>query len=236
MIRAVATDVDGTITDNNSLMNISAVDAIRELEAKGIKVMLCSGNALCVLKALARYIGCTGPTIAENGAIIEYKGKMKIVGEKGKAKKIIQELKSIYGEKVKETWSNNYRYVDASILRTIPFEDVQKIVRQFNGFKVIDSGFAFHVLDEKVDKGVGTKIAANWAQIDISELAGVGDSITDLELLKASGYKCAVLNGHPAIKEIADFVSSKKHGDGFTEIAKQILKTNASGWNEKEPQ
>ncbi|MEM3486463.1 MAG: HAD hydrolase family protein, partial [Candidatus Methanomethyliaceae archaeon] len=62
MIRAVATDVDGTITNYKDELYLEAVTAIRNLEKAGIPVILCSGNALCVLKGLARYIGCTGPT------------------------------------------------------------------------------------------------------------------------------------------------------------------------------
>ena len=229
LIRAVATDVDGTITDDGSFVSLEAIGAIRELEGKGIKVMLCSGNALCVLKTLARYMGCTGPTIAENGAVLEYRGKVKIIGEKGRAKEVVQELRKTYGEEVKETWSNAYRFVDAAILRTIPFEGVKAITSKFSGMKVIDSGFAFHILDESVDKGIGTLAALDWIKVDPTEIAGVGDSITDLELLKVCGFKCAVSNGHSAIREIADFVSERKYGEGFAEVAKKVLIVNASG-------
>ena len=226
LIRAVATDVDGTITDEGSFVSLEAIESIRELERSGMAVMLCSGNALCVLKTLARYLGCTGPTIAENGAVVEYKGNIRVIGEKGKAKEVVEELKSTYGEKVRETWSNTYRLVDVAILRTLPLNAIKEVANKFSGIKVVDSGFAFHIIDEKVDKGVGTQMAAEWAGIDLSEIAGIGDSITDLELLKACGYKCAVSNGHAEIKKIADFVSEKKYGEGFTEIAKRILTLN----------
>ena len=56
MIRAVITDVDGTITDYEDRLGVEALVAIRKLEDSGIRVVLCSGNALCVLKALGRYM------------------------------------------------------------------------------------------------------------------------------------------------------------------------------------
>lgn len=223
MIRAVATDVDGTITDSNSIMSLAAVDAIRDLESRGIMVMLCSGNALCVLKALARYIGCTGPAIAENGAVIEYRGKLKIIGERGLAQRAVCCLKDEFGESIKETWSNKYRYVDAAIMRTIDLKDVEEAASRIQGVKVIDSGFAYHIIDRNVDKGKGLQCAAKWAGIDPKEIAGVGDSTTDCELLRTAAYRYAVANAAPELKEVAEMVADKQYGDGFAEIARAII-------------
>jgi len=228
LIRAVATDVDGTITDSNSIMSLAAVDAIRDLESRGIMVMLCSGNALCVLKALARYIGCTGPTIAENGAVIEYKGKLKIIGERGLAQRAVCCLKDEFGEIIKETWSNKYRYVDAAIMRTVELKDVERAASRFQGIKVIDSGFAYHIIDSNVDKGKGLQCAAKWAGIDQGEIAGVGDSTTDCELLRAAAFKYAVGNAAPELKALAEMVADKRYGDGFAEIARAIIAKNGA--------
>lgn len=223
MIRAVATDVDGTITDGDSILCIEAIEAIRRLEANGIKVILCSGNALCVLKTLSRYIGCSGPTVAENGGVIEYKGKMKILGEKGLGKMAVGRLRSVFGDLIREAWSNPHRYVDAAIMRTLSLEEVTSEVSKLGGVKVIDSGFAFHILDENVDKGKGLTEALKWIGVGKEEVAGVGDSMTDLELLRATGFKCAVANAEEAIKMEADYTAKSKYGSGFAEIAEMIL-------------
>uniref|UniRef100_A0A7J3V1W5 Phosphoglycolate phosphatase n=1 Tax=Candidatus Methanosuratincola petrocarbonis (ex Vanwonterghem et al. 2016) TaxID=1867261 RepID=A0A7J3V1W5_9CREN len=223
MIRAVATDVDGTITDDNSIIDIEAIEAIRKLEGSGIKVILCSGNALCILKALARYIGCSGPTVAENGGVVEYRGKIKILGERGLGRRAIDHLRSVYGDLIREAWSNPHRYVDAAIMRTIDYDKVASEVNKFEGIKVIDSGFAYHILDKRVDKGVGLLEALRWAGLSREEVAGVGDSMTDAELLRAAGIKCVVANGDESIKKEADYVSTSKFGKGFAEIAEAIL-------------
>ncbi len=229
MIRAVATDVDGTITDSKSILNLAAAEAIRELERRGIMVTLCSGNALCVLKSLARYIGCTGPTIAENGAVIEYRGKLKIIGEKGLARRALCQLKEELGGIVKETWSNKYRYVDAAILRTVDLKDVEGVVKRFEGVKVIDSGFAYHIIDSRVDKGKGLLCASKWAGLNPTEIAGVGDSMTDYELLQSAAHRYAVGNASPELKKIAEMVSELQYGDGFAEIVKTIIAKNEGG-------
>jgi len=228
LIKAVATDVDGTIADSNSIVSLAAAEAIRDLERGGIMVMLCSGNALCVLKTLAKYIGCSGPTIAENGAVIEYKGKLRIFGEKGLARRAVGALKEEYGGRIKEAWSNKYRYVDAAILRTLDLKEVEEAISRFEGIKVIDSGFAYHIIDSRVDKGKGVLCAAKWAGIPPGEIAGVGDSTTDCELLLSSAFRYAVANATPELRKIAEGVSTRQYGEGFAEIAKMIIARNGA--------
>lgn len=224
MIKVVATDIDGTLTNYNDELYIEAISTIRELERRGIKVILCSGNALCVTKALAKYIGCSGPTVSENGAVVEYKAKMRIIGRKDIGREALNELKKVYGENVKESWSNAYRFVDVAIRRNIPFDEVEKIVKKVNGAKVIDSGFAYHITDESVDKGKGLLLALKLIEVEPKEVLGIGDSITDLEMLKVCGVKAAVANADPRIKEIADVVAEKEFGLGFVEIVNKIVK------------
>ncbi len=228
MIRAVVTDVDGTITNYKDELYLEAIIAIRKLEKAGIPVVLCSGNAFCVLKALARYVGCTGPTVSENGAVVEYKANLRILGRKGIAKQVVEELKRLYGEEVKESWSNRFRFVDMAIRRTIEFEKVQEVVKKFDGVKVLDSNFAYHITDENVDKGKGVMRALKFLGVRPEDVAGIGDSITDLEMFRICGFKAAVANADPRLKEIANMVSEKEFGLGFAEIAERILSMQRS--------
>jgi len=76
-IKVVAADVDGTLTvrRGNLLLSLEAVEAIRELEARGITVVLASGNSVPVTAGLARYIGARGPSVAENGCVVFHGGE-----------------------------------------------------------------------------------------------------------------------------------------------------------------
>ncbi len=228
MIRAVATDVDGTITNYRDELYLEAIIAIRALEREGIPVILCSGNALCVLKALARYIGCSGPTVSENGAVVEYKASIRILGRRGIARQVVDELKRIYGQNIVESWSNRFRFVDLAIRRTIDIGKVQEVVSKFEGVKVIDSNFAYHITDRNVNKGKGLIRALKFLGIEPEEVAGIGDSITDLEMLGVCGYKAVVGNADPRLKESADFVSDKEFGLGFADIAERLLSMKRS--------
>lgn len=223
MIKAVVTDVDGTITDYEDRLGVEAIEAIRRLEGAGIKVVLCSGNALCVLKALGRYIGCSGPHVAENGGVVEYKGRMYILCKVRAARKAVEKLRERYGDRVSESWSNRYRFVDMAILRTLEYGEVMEVVKGFDGLKVMDSGFAFHILDAGIDKGVGVAKALGLLGLVKEEAAGIGDSMTDSELLQACGFRAIVANGDQRLRGGVDYVAREKFGRGFAEIADKIL-------------
>jgi phosphoglycolate phosphatase (TIGR01487 family) len=223
MIKAVVTDVDGTITDYEDRLGVESLVAIRKLEDGGVKVVLCSGNALCVLKGLARYIGCSGPLVAENGGVVDFNGRMYILCKEREGRKAVQRLKEKYGDKITESWSNRYRFVDMAILRTVGYSEVVGVVKGFKGMKVLDSGFAYHIMDETVNKGVGVAKALALLGLKKSEAAGVGDSITDLELFEACGYSAMVANGDERLRGKVDYMAKEKFGRGFAEIAEKIL-------------
>ena len=50
--------------------------------------------------------------------------------------------------------------------------------------------------------------------IDIQNVAYVGDDINDLEVIKAVGFGCSVANGVSAVKEAARYVTVKSGGQG----------------------
>jgi len=72
MIKAVATDIDRTLTisGNNYKLTVEAVKAIRVLEEHGIPVILISGNSLPIVVGLR---DISGPVLGENGCVIFYK-------------------------------------------------------------------------------------------------------------------------------------------------------------------
>ena len=64
MIKALALDIDGTITNKNRIGCISAIDTIHKVENIGIPVIIATGNVLCFTNALSTIFGyiwwCSG--------------------------------------------------------------------------------------------------------------------------------------------------------------------------------
>lgn len=66
----VAIDIDGTITDENKLLDGEAINALRRLEKAGIPVILSTGNVRAITYGLWRFIGLSGPICCENGGVL----------------------------------------------------------------------------------------------------------------------------------------------------------------------
>ena len=100
-LRAVACDVDGTITDSHRRINTAAIACIRNLVDRGVEVVLASGNTACFLDALARVIGTSGTFIAENGGVyrIGFAGPLRIEGDRSEALAAFRVLEAYYRKK-----------------------------------------------------------------------------------------------------------------------------------------
>ena len=84
-IKAIAVDIDGTITDKDRKICTSAIEAIRSAEKAGIPTIIVTGNIFFYAYATATLIGATGGIVAENGGVIselddEGIEKIKVLG------------------------------------------------------------------------------------------------------------------------------------------------------------
>ncbi len=224
LVKAVATDVDGTLTDEFRTLSHEAIKAIRRLEDKGVPVILASGNALPVMRALQIYLRCTGAIICENGAVVEYKGELRVLGDRKRGEEALKALKEAFGDKVVESWSNAYRYVDFAIKCEVDRRLIEVIIAMIPRVKLLNSGFAYHLVDEKVNKGEGLRVAAQMMKLNLNEVVAIGDGENDIDLLKAAGFGIALAGSPQALKEVANYITSKPNGEGFAEAVEVMLR------------
>ena len=223
-IQVIIVDIDGTITDERGFLDVRAVEKIRELERTGIMTGFASGNALPVTKALSTYIGATGPVIAETGCVVEILGDIRVYGDPRPGREALMKLKTLYGGRIKESWSNPYRHVDIAIRPTIPIDYIEKVVEEYEDLIVLDSKFAYHIHPRNIDKGFALEIVSEILNLPTEYMVAIGDSELDIPLLKKAGYKVAVKNSPKALKEISDYVTDKSYAEGFIEFADILIK------------
>ena len=225
-LRAVACDVDGTITDGNRRISLAAIGCIRNLVGRGVEVILASGNTACFMDALARMIGTSGTFIAENGGVyrIGFAGPLRIEGDRSEASAAYKVLEAFYRRKgvSLELYGDQYRFSDVAFARTVPPGEVREVMRDL-GIKVLDTGFAIHLQAKGISKGLALgKLAADMG-IPIQEFLAMGDSENDLEMIQEAGVGVAVANARDAVKAAADYVTEKGDGDGFVEAMARYL-------------
>lgn len=69
-IRLIICDLDGTLLNGRKLISPANLAAVREAQARGIFVTLCSGRVHPMLEVYSRTLDIRGPLIAANGGVI----------------------------------------------------------------------------------------------------------------------------------------------------------------------
>ncbi|OPY38688.1 MAG: Phosphoglycolate phosphatase [Methanoregula sp. PtaU1.Bin051] len=224
MLKALLTDIDGTITDPSRRINTGAIDTIRSLVDTGIEVILASGNTACFMDALCKMIGTRGSFIAENGGVYRsgFTGTLQIHGDLSISKNALAAVQQHFQKTGTELdlYSPDYRFSDRAFARTVSPDEVRKVLSGFP-VQVIDTGYAIHIQLTGINKGTALKALGEMLAIDPSDIMAIGDSVNDVPMLAGAGIGIAVANAHPDVKKIATYITRKEYGDGFVEAVEK---------------
>jgi hypothetical protein len=221
MFRAVAVDIDGTLTDEKRRLHLEAVRKVREIEERGIPVILATGNILCFAEAAYVFIGTSGPIIAENGGIVAdlAKGKIKYMGDIKKVREAFQSLSKKVA--VRKVQRSDLRRTEIAIYRDVDVDQVREALKDYN-VSIVDTKFAIHIKDPSVNKGRALAEVTKIMGIKLSEVIAIGDSENDREMLELAGYSISV--GEESLRDVSDYVTRATFGDGGKEALEHCLK------------
>ncbi len=222
-IDTLVIDIDGTITNEIGLISTEAIELIRQIEKNGVMVSLASGNAYPVVKALAHYIGASGPIIAESGCVLGILDEIYVFGNRERILEAFRKIKDIYKDRVRESWSNIYRHVDIAIRPTIPKDEMIRLVSNFKDVTILDSKFAYHIHPRDIDKGYALEKMCELMNLSPEYIAAIGDSELDYPMLLKAGFKVALRNAPDSLKRIADYVTKESYYKGFIEFARLLI-------------
>lgn len=221
--KLLATDIDGTITDERGRIHLKAAETIRGLEERGIIVTLVSGRPLPFVESLSLFLGTSGPVIAENGAVIKIgHEKPLLLGEPKVAKAALEELKLHFPMEFDD--DNRYRMVDISIQKTLDPEAVQAYITTHHlPVDLLVTNVMLHLVDNKVSKGNGLKKVLRRLGLSPAETLVSGDSFNDIPLFEIGATGLAVANAPDELKQRAKYVSESCCGAGFAELIQRVL-------------
>jgi phosphoglycolate phosphatase (TIGR01487 family) len=224
VLRAVVTDVDGTLTDQRRRISTAAILAIRDLVDAGIPVVLASGNTTCSLDILCKMIGTDGSIIGENGGVYrhQFDGTLHVAGRQEICWEAFHRIENHFAEEGKALtlYSPENRFADIAFARTVSPADAAEVIADMP-VRVIDTGFAIHLQYAGVSKGSGLSELADLMGLAPEEFLAIGDSENDTEMLRRAGVGAAVGNAAPAPLAAAEYVAEKKYGGGFVEIVRR---------------
>lgn len=224
MLKALLTDIDGTITRPDRRISTGSMEMIRSLVDSGIEVVLASGNTSCFMDALCKMIGTKGTFIAENGGIyrIGFTGQLVISGDQTAANAALATVQDHFSKKGKtlDLFSPTYRFTDLAFARTVPAEEVRTVLLNYP-VQVIDTGYAIHLQAPGINKGTALVALADRMGLAPADFLAIGDSVNDVQMLKTAGIGVTVANAHPDTKAVAQYIAGKEYGEGFVEAMKK---------------
>jgi hydroxymethylpyrimidine pyrophosphatase-like HAD family hydrolase len=213
---AIALDYDGTIAHDGGVPP-HVMDGLSRLRASGRKLLLVTGRELEELLGIFPGIGIFDRVVAENGALL-YRpetGERKELGEPP-PDSLIDALKA----------SGIPLAVGHTILATVrPHETVvlQAIADLGLEQQVIFNKGAVMVLPPGCNKASGLKHALAELGLSARNVVAAGDGENDHALLEMAEYSCATANAISTLKDAADRVTQRTHGDGVMEIIESML-------------
>ncbi|MGB9023398.1 MAG: phosphoglycolate phosphatase [Candidatus Bathyarchaeia archaeon] len=224
--QVLATDVDFTLTDARLRLNTEAVEEIRQLERKRVKVILISGRNLPSIGSLAQLIGTSGLVVGENGGVIaRYQTPIKILSRIENARAALRILKKRMGRRIKERADSRYgmRLSSVSLERSFEPEEARRILQKSRlRVDLTDTGVSFQLLDSHVSKGYALAQLARLKRLSLANAVAIGDNYNDLSLFEAVAYRIAVANAPEGVKERADYACRHRYGRGFLEAVAHL--------------
>jgi hydroxymethylpyrimidine pyrophosphatase-like HAD family hydrolase len=216
-IRAIASDFDGTIGGDDGVA-ATTVAALARFKASGRKLILVTGRPLGELHDVFQQVKLCDVVVAENGGLLYHpvddtvrllapppsESFVARLRERG-----VTEL--AVGRTIVATHTGHHRIVQDTVEEMAP------------QLEIILNTDALMVLPKGVDKASGLDAALAELVLLPASVAAIGDAENDIIFLRRCGYAVAVANAIPAVKAMADLVTTGVRGAGVEEFIASVL-------------
>ncbi len=218
-IRAVVTDVDGTITDKERRLNVQAMQVIQRMTEAGIPVVLATGNVLPFALALHRFLGLASPIIAENGGVLYHVEDgheiMERLADRRVALAAYRRLVKA-GLPVRRLFTDRWRASEVAIEEGVSEQRIRAVLRGQPVF-IENTGFAMHIMQRGAGKLPTLQRALRLIGLTPGDCLALGDGDNDVAVLRASAWAVSFPSGSARARRAADYVTRAEYGDGFVE-------------------
>jgi phosphoglycolate phosphatase (TIGR01487 family) len=232
-VRAIVTDVDGTLTDRSRRLDARALGAARSVADPGLPFVIATGNVLPIALALHRFLGLQSPIVAENGGILYRRvGDREVVehlAHRAVALRAYRELKR-QQLPVRRLFTDRWRESEVALEPTVPEARVRRAVRR-HPVLVEGTGYATHIMERGAGKLPALRRALGQMHLRLSDCMVLGDGDNDVGMLRAAGWAVTFPSGSARARRAADYITQAPYSDGFVEAIMRagVLPTSSSG-------
>lgn len=224
-IKFFAIDIDGTLTLNgNGALNLDALAKLRYLVKLGYKVIFVTGRSSGEAYTLSVFAGTTQIAIGENGGVITTSPvEHELLANKENCLKGFDLLaKNIKGVSQKPVFP---RMTEIVLEREFDINVGNKIFRENDmDLTIVDSNYAFHINEVKINKGLGLAFLLKKLKIDLDEVVAIGDSETDIPMFKQSKFSVTFESSEENVRRSATHVVGGTNGEGLINAIDLIMR------------
>ncbi len=221
-LRAVVTDVDGTLTDARRRVDRRAVAIVDRLEARGIPVVLATGNVLPIALALQRFLGLSGPVVAENGGVLyrERDGRPDVrrLADRRVAERAYRRAVRA-GVRARRLFTDRWRESEVALEPTVSVRALRRAIGDPE-VRVESTGFAVHLMESSAGKLPALREALAPLGYGPDACVVLGDGDNDVEMLRAAGFGVSFPSASARARAAARYVTRAEFGRGFVEGVK----------------
>jgi len=219
-LRAVVTDVDGTLTGADRRLDLRAATVIRHLERRGIPVVLATGNVLPIALALHRSLGLSGPIVAENGGLVYHRDgsgpeRVERLADRTMALAAFRKLEKA-GLPVHRLFTDRWRESEVALEPTVSVAAVRQALRD-PSIHVESTGYALHLMERGKGKLPGLLRVLPDLGLGPGDCVILGDGDNDVEMLRAAGFGVSFPSASPRARRAARYVTRAEFSAGFVE-------------------
>lgn len=245
MIRLVVVDVDGVLSHGEAApLDFAVLQRLAEFNDRGREaptypsVTLCSGRPVPYVEVLMQAIHGPYPAVYENGAglyIPEPYGFKWHPAITPTIQTQLTRLQSVLHDALVATDLAYFQPGKSASLSLFPclgvsLEELSRragqVANDFGGQFVIEQAMTcINVLVRDVDKADGVRWLARETGILLGEMAGVGDSQSDVPFMRLLGWRAAPASAHASVKQAAHYTSPYEDGWGLVDILARLAKT-----------
>jgi phosphoglycolate phosphatase len=192
---------------------------VRRLESSGVTVTLATGNVLPIALALQRFLGTTGPLVAENGGLVYWpegtRGTLERRADRRVALRAWRALRSA-GVPARRLFTDRWRETEVALEPTVSLAAVRRAVRGIP-VTVESTGYAIHLIERGVGKLPSLVRALGRLSLAPRDCVILGDGDNDVAMLRAAGYSVSFPSASRRARAAATYVTRSDYSAGFEE-------------------
>jgi HAD superfamily hydrolase (TIGR01484 family) len=243
--KALFLDLDGTTVKNEitALPSVKVTQSIKKAK-KLVHICIATGRPIRMAQSIFEHLELSDPCVTSGGVHIYDPLNYKILNEieinpqtVPQLIKIAQKFNLKFGIFNGRTDKNYYipKLTDKILgiyLPVIPPEIINDVEKEYKHIPNIEihkmpsweKGYmCLEMTDIKATKLNGINQVMKLLHLKKSEIIGVGDSYNDFPLLMASGFKVAMGNAIPELKDIADYIAPSIDDDGVADVIEKFI-------------